>query len=97
MQRANQQNFEDAWFRGKIFCMGWNKTMKHDKNWDWYTVPIIRNKSMHNVRVARARVSVNFRVFGSIFLGIIILLIAHSLKRQAVTHHHAACIIMHYT
>jgi hypothetical protein len=27
VQRANQQNFEDAWFRGKIFCMGWNKTM----------------------------------------------------------------------
>jgi hypothetical protein len=23
------------------------------------------------------------------------LLVAHSLKRQAVTHHHAACIIMH--
>ena len=26
-QRANQQNFEDAWFRGKIFCMGVSKSM----------------------------------------------------------------------
>ena len=52
--------------------------------------------SIHYSEISGRRIASHciLGVFGSILLGIIILLIAHSLKRQAVTHHHA-CIIMH--